>query len=310
MEDNEMEDEDKEGDSSEMDMVLCSAKDRMIPCPKNPCDSMSCPRYPNAECLPNLCGCSAMFRHEDGTVVDTCEEPECDESMPIVTCQGNPCEEATCPSHPDAYCSVTFCGDCAAIFRDDEGNEVPDCAGDDMDDEEKEGDKNTMEPTTCDSCTDVYAMMPGGGESLMPSFDAETKGCSEAEKLECMDGFTCGTHTITYSMDLLRMKVVSMGCVLPQLTCELLVSMSAQDMSGNMKFEDCEIEITKPIEETQGMCPEGVVPVACYLNPCDSAACPAHPNAVCIANYCGGCNAVFYDADGNHLQDCHGEDML
>lgn len=73
MEDNEMEDEDKEGDSSEMDMVLCSAKDRMIPCPKNPCDSMSCPRYPNAECLPNLCGCSAMFRHEDGTVVDTCE---------------------------------------------------------------------------------------------------------------------------------------------------------------------------------------------------------------------------------------------
>lgn len=44
-------------------------------------------------------------------------------------------------------------------------------------------------------------------------------------------------------------------------------------------------------------CADGSVPVACFADPCSvTAACS---DAVqCVANYCGGCNAEFYDASG------------
>ncbi|CAH1271521.1 FCGBP [Branchiostoma lanceolatum] len=48
-------------------------------------------------------------------------------------------------------------------------------------------------------------------------------------------------------------------------------------------------------------CPPGVNMVECFADPCDNAECPANPNATCKANYCGGCNAVFYDAQGNKV---------
>ena len=43
--------------------------------------------------------------------------------------------------------------------------------------------------------------------------------------------------------------------------------------------------------------------VNCLLNPCDVTECPAHPEAVCNADYCGGCHARFYNADGEDV-DC------
>ena len=30
------------------------------------------------------------------------------------------------------------------------------------------------------------------------------------------------------------------------------------------------------------------------MDPCDNATCPGYPDAQCIADYCGGCNANFY----------------
>merc|ERR1719250_260119 len=45
MEDADMDEEDTSGD---MEPILCAGNERMIPCPKNPCDSLGCLRYPNA----------------------------------------------------------------------------------------------------------------------------------------------------------------------------------------------------------------------------------------------------------------------
>ncbi|CAF0780371.1 unnamed protein product [Brachionus calyciflorus] len=36
-------------------------------------------------------------------------------------------------------------------------------------------------------------------------------------------------------------------------------------------------------------------PVNCFVEPCRFATCPTHPNAVCVNNYCDGCNAFFYE---------------
>jgi hypothetical protein len=45
-------------------------------------------------------------------------------------------------------------------------------------------------------------------------------------------------------------------------------------------------------EETA--CPDGTQPVSCFSDPCSSSTCPAKPRAQCKANYCGGCNAVWF----------------
>lgn len=43
-------------------------------------------------------------------------------------------------------------------------------------------------------------------------------------------------------------------------------------------------------------CADGSQPVQCFVDPCDVA--PACDDGQCVANYCGGCNAEFYDASG------------
>ncbi|XP_072013056.1 uncharacterized protein [Amphiura filiformis] len=41
-------------------------------------------------------------------------------------------------------------------------------------------------------------------------------------------------------------------------------------------------------------CPNGTLPVLC-TDPCSVSSCAAYPNARCRSNFCGGCNAEFYD---------------
>jgi len=44
-------------------------------------------------------------------------------------------------------------------------------------------------------------------------------------------------------------------------------------------------------------------PVDCFQDPCLVESCPAYPDSECVANYCGGCYADFYDINGK-LIDC------
>ena len=46
-------------------------------------------------------------------------------------------------------------------------------------------------------------------------------------------------------------------------------------------------------------CSDGTPMVSCFTDPCGE--CPNYPNARCEANYCGGCNAVYYDENGNNV---------
>ena len=45
------------------------------------------------------------------------------------------------------------------------------------------------------------------------------------------------------------------------------------------------------------------------MDPCASATCADVPDAVCVANYCGGCNAQFYDYNGDPTN-CTSRNML
>ncbi|CAF1053928.1 unnamed protein product [Rotaria sp. Silwood1] len=45
-------------------------------------------------------------------------------------------------------------------------------------------------------------------------------------------------------------------------------------------------------------CPSGKRIVNCFVDPCLVSKCPGDKNAKCVSNYCGGCNAVWYRANG------------
>eukprot|EP00058_Branchiostoma_floridae_P018952 XP_002604441.1 hypothetical protein BRAFLDRAFT_79259 [Branchiostoma floridae] len=45
-------------------------------------------------------------------------------------------------------------------------------------------------------------------------------------------------------------------------------------------------------------CPVDSPMVYCFADPCTVTACPATPDATCVSDYCGGCNANFFDTDG------------
>ena len=49
-------------------------------------------------------------------------------------------------------------------------------------------------------------------------------------------------------------------------------------------------------------CPD--TEVYCFQNPCLVESCPAYPNADCVPNYCDGCHADFYDANGQLITYC------
>ena len=41
-------------------------------------------------------------------------------------------------------------------------------------------------------------------------------------------------------------------------------------------------------------CPPNAPIVNCFTDPCDVTSCNNYPNAKCVSNYCGGCNAQFF----------------
>ena len=83
----------------------------------------------------------------------------------------------------------------------------------------------------------------------------------------------------------------------------MLRAINAEFMHGSCKFlqdfvSSSQLSILRDLGHG---CPPGVPLVECLVDPCRSATCPAHPHAVCVADYCGGCNAKFFDRDGKEV---------
>ena len=45
-------------------------------------------------------------------------------------------------------------------------------------------------------------------------------------------------------------------------------------------------------------CPAGVPVARCLVDPCSVSSCESNSKAKCKANYCGGCNAEWFDGQG------------
>ena len=79
---------------------------------------------------------------------------------------------------------------------------------------------------------------------------------------------------------------------------EVIVSNQEINCVECSAFEVLEINLSNDCE----------LPVACLVDPCTvGPPCELNTPVDCMSNYCGGCNADFYDLDGN-LVDCYGDD--
>ena len=48
-------------------------------------------------------------------------------------------------------------------------------------------------------------------------------------------------------------------------------------------------------------CPPGVPQALCTALPCSITRCSAFPDAICLSDFCGGCNARFFQSDGTEV---------
>ena len=51
----------------------------------------------------------------------------CPDNIPLVTCNGDPCEGASCPGYPSAVCVADYCGHCQAVWY--VGQDIVTCTG-------------------------------------------------------------------------------------------------------------------------------------------------------------------------------------
>ncbi|CAH1270243.1 PEBP1 [Branchiostoma lanceolatum] len=256
---------------------LCPPGVRQVRCARDPCEVVRCPAHPDAQCLANYCGgCNAVFYDNDGNRVD-CDQvpPLCPPGVPVFNCFANPCDVASCPANLDATCQANYCGGCNAEFFDEGGNEV-NCG---------EFVTTTQPPTRPPGCEYQGQFYPPG------STIHETHGCmghgvrcEEGGQILIWDNFRygCCEHNGQYYEE---GATITEGGV----TCHCELSHTGEPAS-----------MICPSPPT---CPPDVEVVNCFANPCDVTSCPAHPDATCRSNYCGGCYAEFFDEEGNEV-DC------
>ncbi len=51
-------------------------------------------------------------------------------------------------------------------------------------------------------------------------------------------------------------------------------------------------------------CPPDKPLVYCFADPCEVTTCPAFPNAKCVSDFCGGCNARFFEGGKEVTENC------
>ena len=69
------------------------------------------------------------------------------------------------------------------------------------------------------------------------------------------------------------------------------------------------IQPTLPVTDPP-ILPKPCAMIYCFARPCSVTSCPAYPEATCVDDYCGGCNAIFTDINtGRELSDAECNDI-
>ncbi|XP_078001185.1 uncharacterized protein LOC144453723 isoform X3 [Glandiceps talaboti] len=311
----------------------CPTGSPRMQCMMDPCIVAKCQTNEQALCRPNMCGgCKAEFYDEQNNRVEcedpcqpnpcqnngqcynvngkdymcvcldtvptgqdihygrNCESPAaCSGNMQPLTCVIDPCAVSVCPSNPNAQCRINICDrigydECFPEFFDEQGRVVDcyqmTCPG-------------NMAPQRCSANPCLLANCP-----LHPEASCRPEPCHEDRcmavffdtynnRINCEEPRQCPDGQPVVSCVINPCEVNECHAN-PNARCvaNYCGSCTADFFDENNRKVNC--EEPRP-------CPDGSTMYNCLVDPCQVTECPANPDARCEANYCGGCNAEFFD---------------
>ncbi len=139
-------------------------------------------------------------------------------------------------------------------------------------------------------------------------------------------GFACNKHVLIHfclNSDCIFMSCIQVTCsYVWQVYCCLLLYVSTTIPYTSCNLWIFYVNCSCSCKELSTMCynvylslihaaltcPPDKPLVSCFADPCMFATCPAHPDAVCVADYCGGCNARFFIGNNEVTATCSKND--
>ena len=260
----------------------CPPGQPRVNCLIRPCRFATCRAVPNARCRDNYCGgCKAEF-YQGGKRIDC--RTGCPVDKPQANCGRAPCSPATkCRADPTATCKNNYCGGCNAEFYNKAGKKINCRTGCPVD------------------------------KPLVHCFarPCDVTQCRANPNATCIDNYCGGCNAEFFNKDGKRINC-NTGCPVdkPQVNCDVApCSVTECRANPTATCKDnycggCNAEFYnkdgKRINCRTG-CPVDKPLVYCFARPCDVTQCRANPNATCKDNYCGGCNAEFFNKDGKKI---------
>mmetsp|Transcript_25985 Transcript_25985/g.72484 ORF Transcript_25985/g.72484 Transcript_25985/m.72484 type:complete len:760 (-) Transcript_25985:158-2437(-) len=144
----------------------------------------------------------------------------------------------------------------------------------------------------CGGCIAIQFDAAGFATTQPTSSSSSTSSSSPPEQTACSRDADCNTST----------QYCARGFCMDHAQCEN----RADCLNPSNKYDV--IECVGPIDCYSGqcgrqcapsMCPEGLDQVSCYVPPCPVSICETGTR--CVDDYCGGCNAIFFDDAGNQV---------
>jgi hypothetical protein len=253
-----------------------------------------------------------------GVVCDAVES--CPPGLDWVSCDPNalPCDVETCDKA--VSCQNDNCGGCHAIFFDASGSQVCDTG--------LIGVPVNAAACASDEACGENKYCASSGECLEVSKCSEVEDCSNPANspfavalcvgnMACLDGacgMICGpevdttspsnTLSCTNDAECGDESYCAAGTCLAISQCNQLVDCmnpanGPYAVVACVGFLECTGTNQCGITCSNTSCADGSEPVACVANPCDVETCEGAVS--CVADYCGGCNAIFFDASGNQV---------
>ena len=267
-------------------------ENEIIP-PPSPCELVRCAGVTEEDCD----GCGLVW-DENGCCQSCCDEP-------CVECFVNPCDNYICDRHPEYTCEANYCGGCNREWYDENGlyqiceselfaQENP-CAYVDCDQEpicEEGCGYSYVEDSCCPTCCD---------EPCVNCFvdPCEFYICGDDPSYTCRSNYCGGCNREWFDENGMHRICRNEAIQTVEDICNLVDCMPVPEES------DCGCGLVWDENGCcQSCCDEPCV--RCLTNPCENYICDDNPEFTCQANYCGGCNREWYDAEGKY-QICSSE---
>lgn len=289
-----------------LEVSKCSVREDCLNPANGPLSLIECTGH--MDCLESGCNivCGPIESCPDGIDYVACDDPN---SLP---CDVEQCEEAV-------SCHNDNCGGCRAVFFDSAGSQVcfTGLIGSPVTSSKCEKDGDCGDNSYCAS----------SGECLEVSKCAVVDDCSNPSnspfavaaclgEMVCLKGgcqMVCGgdggdatdpSAACDTDEDCGVDSYCAAGSCLAVSKCNEVVdcvnpSNSPYAVVACVGFLECSADNQCGIVCGASFCADGSEPVNCFADPCAVARCDGAVS--CTSDYCGGCNAIFFDAAGNHI---------